>query len=92
VLSLHLFAADCQPQAQDPFTLGLVMLYRVGAAVPCGPYLNYLQRPSSTSSCCGVTRPDLARLPVLPVGACSSLSIFAVGVMPYNHRSIICSC
>ena len=71
------------------FTLGLVVLYRVGAAVP-SPGVNY---PNVQQCIEQVSGGDSAQIYSLinlfSGGALLQLSIFAVGVMPYITASII---
>jgi preprotein translocase subunit SecY len=71
------------------FTLGLVILYRVGAAIP-SPGVNY----GNVTKCIDqVTGGDSAQIYSLinlfSGGALLHLSVFAVGVMPYITASII---
>ena len=71
------------------FTLGIVILYRVGASVP-SPGVNY---PNVQQCIEQVSGGDSAQLYSLinlfSGGALLQLSVFAVGVMPYITASII---
>ncbi|MEH3141692.1 MAG: preprotein translocase subunit SecY [Mycobacterium kyogaense] len=71
------------------FTLGVVILYRVGATVP-SPGVNY---PNVQQCIAQVSGGDSAQIYSLinlfSGGALLQLSVFAVGVMPYITASII---
>lgn len=71
------------------FTLGIVILYRVGATVP-SPGVNY---PNVQQCIAQVSGGDSAQIYSLinlfSGGALLQLSVFAVGVMPYITASII---
>ena len=71
------------------FTLGIVILYRVGASVP-SPGVNY---PNVQECIAEVTGGESGQLYSLinlfSGGALLQLSVFAVGVMPYITASII---
>ncbi|MGK2853146.1 MAG: preprotein translocase subunit SecY, partial [Microbacteriaceae bacterium] len=71
------------------FTLGLVVLYRVGATIP-SPGVNY---PNVQQCIEQVSGGDSAQIYSLinlfSGGALLQLSVFAVGVMPYITASII---
>lgn len=71
------------------FTLGLVILYRVGASIP-SPGVNY---PNVQQCIAQVSGGDSAQIYSLinlfSGGALLQLTVFAVGVMPYITASII---
>ncbi|MBX7432120.1 preprotein translocase subunit SecY [Mycobacterium sp. Y57] len=71
------------------FTLGIVILYRVGAAIP-SPGVNY---PNVQQCIAQVSGGDSAQIYSLinlfSGGALLQLTVFAVGVMPYITASII---
>ncbi|HYY00879.1 MAG TPA: preprotein translocase subunit SecY, partial [Mycobacterium sp.] len=71
------------------FTLGIVVLYRLGATVP-SPGVNY---PNVQKCIAQVSGGDAAQIYSLinlfSGGALLQLTVFAVGVMPYITASII---
>ncbi len=71
------------------FTLGIVILYRVGASIP-SPGVNY---PNVTKCVAQVSGGDSAQIYSLinlfSGGALLHLTVFAVGIMPYITASII---
>ena len=71
------------------FTLGIVILYRVGASIP-SPGVNY---PNVQQCIAQVSGGDSAQIYSLinlfSGGALLQLSVFAVGIMPYITASII---
>ena len=71
------------------FTLGIVILYRVGASIP-SPGVNY---PNVQKCVAQVTGGDSAQIYSLinlfSGGALLHLTVFAVGIMPYITASII---
>jgi preprotein translocase subunit SecY len=71
------------------FTLGVVILYRVGASIP-SPGVNY---PNVTKCVAQVSGGDSAQIYSLinlfSGGALLHLTVFAVGIMPYITASII---
>lgn len=72
------------------FTLGIIILYRIGAQIP-SPGVNYtavraaLENMQSSSSSSGVYQ----LINLFSGGALVQLSIFALGIMPYITASII---
>ena len=71
------------------FTLGIVILYRVGAAIP-SPGVNYPNVQKCIEQVAGGDSAQLYSLiNLFSGGALLQLSIFAVGVMPYITASII---
>lgn len=71
------------------FTLGIVILYRVGASVP-SPGVNYPNVQECIAQVSGGESGQLYSLiNLFSGGALLQLSVFAVGVMPYITASII---
>src|SRR5580704_14216084 len=68
------------------FTLGIIVVYRVGANVPCpGIDFNAVQSLVSASSKAGV----LGLLNLFSGGALTKFAVFGLGIMPYITSSII---
>jgi len=71
------------------FTLGIVLLYRVGASVP-SPGVNYPNvQQCITQATGGESGQIYSLINLFSGGALLQLSVFAVGVMPYITASII---
>nr|WP_090339985.1 preprotein translocase subunit SecY [Mycolicibacterium malmesburyense]CRL68762.1 preprotein translocase subunit SecY [Mycolicibacterium malmesburyense] len=71
------------------FTLGIVILYRVGASIP-SPGVNYPNVQQCISEVTGGESGQIYSLiNLFSGGALLQLSVFAVGVMPYITASII---
>jgi preprotein translocase subunit SecY len=71
------------------FTLGIVILYRVGASIP-SPGVNYPNVQECIAEVSGGESGQLYSLiNLFSGGALLQLSVFAVGVMPYITASII---
>ena len=71
------------------FTLGMVILYRVGAALP-SPGVNYKNVNQCIDQLSGGSGAQLYSLiNLFSGGALLQLSVFAIGVMPYITASII---
>ena len=71
------------------FTLGLVILYRIGAQIP-SPGVDYPELHSALDSALNSEQGQLYSLVNLfSGGALLQLSVFAIGIMPYITASII---
>lgn len=71
------------------FTLGIVVLYRIGASVP-SPGVNYPNVQQCIAQVSGGEAGQIYSLiNLFSGGALLQLSVFAVGIMPYITASII---
>ena len=70
------------------FTLGMVILYRVGATLP-SPGVNYANVDKCISNISADNAQIYSLINLFSGGALLQLSVFAVGVMPYITASII---
>ncbi len=68
------------------FTLGVIVIYRFGASIPCpGIDFNAVQSLVSSSSHAGV----ISFLNLFSGGALTKFAVFGLGIMPYITSSII---
>ena len=70
------------------FTLGVIVLYRLGASVPT-PNTDLKAINSCVSGVSGNTKNVLSLINLFSGGALLKLSVFALGIMPYITASII---
>ncbi len=70
------------------FTLGVVILYRVGASIP-SPGVNYRNVHQCIDQISGDSAQIYSLINLFSGGALLQLAVFAVGVMPYITASII---
>jgi preprotein translocase subunit SecY len=70
------------------FTLGMVIMYRVGATLP-SPGVNYANVDKCISNISADNAQIYSLINLFSGGALLQLSVFAVGVMPYITASII---
>ena len=70
------------------FTLGIIAIYRLGAAVP-SPGVSYSTIDQCITESSGGTNDVYTLLNLFSGGALLRLSVFALGIMPYITASII---
>jgi preprotein translocase subunit SecY len=85
-LSLH---SGHRPEAEDLFTLGILILYRIGASIP-SPGVNYPNVQKCIQQLSGGDSAQIYSLiNLFSGGALLQLTVFAIGIMPYITASII---
>ncbi|MEP6981626.1 MAG: preprotein translocase subunit SecY, partial [Nakamurella sp.] len=70
------------------FTLGIIAIYRLGAAIP-SPGVSYAVVDQCIKESSGGTADVYTLLNLFSGGALLRLSVFALGIMPYITASII---